>query len=376
MSENRKEQIMATMQGSDILMKDRYSAQELLPQLKIFMHSLLKVIYEETHAEIMDCKSMLKHLEELAEKYGLKDLPKWEELKKDMMTLSNRIKALEMGRLGEKYGRQALSRGQEKKNVLSNVALEVEGERAEIDFIAITQKAVFVVEAKHNMHDMVITESGNYVRADGKMRTRIYNIGQSMNAKKYIVAKKIEEFLAQSGRTLKVPVQSIILYTNNYSKLTDNYHYEQVCYCSNLPHYIDNYAGNENVLSDAERKELEVLLRDASIELEYPTEIEANRIRENLAEVLAALEETARKHSFLQQFEEGLTRDFEEELCEATVETEEASCVETSDDICEQEKEEKVRVTKQRSLFWNLAKASAGVVLVGAGAMSIFRRKR
>ncbi len=66
-----------------------------------------------------------------------------------------------------------------------------------------------------------------------------------------------------------------ILYTNNYSKLTDNYHYEQICYCCNIPHYIDNYEGNGKELSEVEMEELETALKAESVVREYPTEINA-----------------------------------------------------------------------------------------------------
>ena len=156
------------------------------------------------------------------------------------------------------------------------------------------------------------------------------------------------------------------------SKLTDNYHYEQICYCCNIPHYIDNYEGNGKELSEVEMEELETALKAESVVREYPTEINADRIRENMAEILVVLEDAVNKECFLEKFVKELTENFEAELGRADeAETEEQHTVEM-----QLEKTKSAKNKKIKDVIWNVAKVSAGIAILGMGANSVFRKRK
>lgn len=365
----RRDEIIQKLVAEDILTKEKYSSEQLVQQLKRFQDLTIKVVFEETHAEVLDYKDMMAHLKTQAERYELLNMPELSELQKGMNALARRIRGLERGRLGELYGSRALQRVHGKKLILSNISLELEGEFAECDFIAITPKGLFIIEAKHNATDMVITESGNYVRADGKRPAKIYNIGQSMNSKNYILTQKLGAVLEKSGKELNVPIQNIILFTNNYAQIIDNYHYEKVCFCSNLPHFIDEFEGNGNLLSDADMEVLAKIIREENIILDYPVEVNAAKIRSNLADVLVALESAAQKQKFLEEFEKSLTEDFGEEL--------RMSDEEKVQDLDIDEKQELPKSRFQiKKILWNVGTASVGVVLLGVGAICGLNKRR
>lgn len=150
---------------------------------------------------------------------------------------NNRIAAEISGIEGEQQTFKSLQTIKRTCRLLKNVELKFEDHTTEIDIIAITDSAVFLLEVKNSKSDIIIDEKGNY-RKINKSGHRILdkNIGVQMNEKEHI----LRSILKNAGIE-NINIQSLVVFTNSKINVENNYPYIKECFSSDLPHIIEKY---------------------------------------------------------------------------------------------------------------------------------------
>jgi hypothetical protein len=108
------------------------------------------VLYKESN----DMKRQLERLENLQEKAS-------DEIKK---LIAQDIRLLQYGDLGEENVQFELMNSFMPMLVLRDLQLEFEGLSAQIDFVVITRKLVFVIECKNLFGDIEVNNAGDFIR--------------------------------------------------------------------------------------------------------------------------------------------------------------------------------------------------------------------
>lgn len=280
----RKDYVVDELEKTGILMKDAYVKADVEVELLKFQSLIVSKVFEEAHAENLRINDVVDHIRDLAEKKGLQDKADYIDFC-NMSTRLSRIIASEIaGNNGERHMAGSLQMITCNNRILRNVELSDGNFRAEIDALIITGRGIFIIETKNSTCDMIISSEGNYVSTTSENRI-LCNIGEKMNVKEFLVRKSIKN----AGFDKRINLQKMVVFTNNYKKLVNNYPYICTCNCSHLPHIIDAFMA-ENIYTDQDIQEIADIIENARTEECYRIDFDFNEYRKLFASVLALTE--------------------------------------------------------------------------------------
>lgn len=283
--EERRNELIKEMEGTGIMMKDKYPKAEVEQGYRDFQEMLVKKVFNEKHSKTLRMEDAISHLNDLACELNLQNSKEMN----DFISLAKEFKkliAMEIaGNKGERLVNRSLKMVTSNNRMLSNIEFGEDEIRTECDKIVLTDKAIFLIEVKSAKHNMMITEEGNYVREDGLVYG---NIGEKINEKEYLVRNAIKNWAKENSKDIHIV--KLVVFANNSYTLQDNYKYLTSCYCSTLPHIIDEYDG-EILYTESDISAIQSEIEKASDPKEYEVELDFNEFRHAFAELLALIEE-------------------------------------------------------------------------------------
>lgn len=278
----------------------RYSKEEILPELLLLQKQMAAVAFNVSLEETNGLKliDISKRLEQLNVDCGSIANETVDEFIAGSKAISHLIKAEVSGIKGEKQAYKSLQTIRRKHRIIKNVELRHENHGAEIDMVVVVNNAVFLIEVKNSMRDIIIDEKGNYLRYKFDRELSFdKNIGQKMNEKEYL----LREVLKNAGYE-DVAMQSLLVFTNNSISVENNYEYIRTCFLSDLPHIINNYVDGEYYGLE-QMQGIVNAITSAKSHVTYRTdEVDFPAIKRNFATLIATLEEAqikrSKKHNF------------------------------------------------------------------------------
>ena len=237
-----KRRIEEIMNAMNSFTKEMYSKDELLPELMELQKEMVNLTFNEGHADNGQLKiwDVVKHFEQMNLDCGEVANNQIYKFKHSCSNFSNLIKGEIAGKAGEQRVFKSLETMNCNYRMVKNVEFKQGDHRTELDAVVITEKAVFIVEAKNTMKDICIDERGNYCRMTNNRLTFDKNIGERMNEKTYL----LREALNQAG-IKDVKIVSFVVFTNSAIQVENRFPYIETCYLSDLPHKICKCEGEK-----------------------------------------------------------------------------------------------------------------------------------
>lgn len=167
---------------------------------------------------------------------------------------------------------------------MSNIELEEEDIHTECDKIVVTDKAIFLIEVKNAKQNMLVTEEGNYVTEAGAI---VENLGEKINTKEYLLRMALKEWSLENNKEIRVV--PLVVSANSLYTLSDSYKYFTSCYCSTLPHLIDDYE-KESIYSQTDMYVIKHEIKKKGVVKEYECNFDFNKFRYDFADLLALVE--------------------------------------------------------------------------------------
>ena len=281
--QERIEQIITNING---FKSESYFRNDLLKEYRKLEKQIVEEVFgkEHTREKFYNLTSVYKHINERALPYFKDVSGKLQNFNKLNFDITNEILKIISGEKGEYMTNKSLESLKCKNKVIRNIELKNHNRKVEIDFIVITQKAIFIIEVKNTKKNIKIDEKGNFYRVLNSEKFDS-NIGEKMNDREYL----LREFLKSKG-IININIESLIVFTNSEINVENNYDYLNHCFLSNLPHIIKNYIGN----TIYNLKEVETMYNSLS-SLEsitlYRPEINITEYINSFANILATIEE-------------------------------------------------------------------------------------
>lgn len=272
--------------------KERYSREEILPELFALQDEMVNLTFNGDHSENAQLKiwDVKRHFQNLNEESGHIADEEFKKFELSCNDFSNLIKSEISGQRGEEKAFRCLKALRSQNKILTNIELKHEDLRCEIDAIVITRKAIFVIEVKNTGKDIIIDEKGNYFRLS-QHQSLDKNIGERMNEKVYLLQKVLED----SG-IKNLNIESYLLFTNSSIQVDNQYPYLRECYLSNLCHLIDRYSGRI-IYSDQDLNKMYEIISDVKCREKYPISMDINQFKLDFATVMAALESASEERN-------------------------------------------------------------------------------
>jgi hypothetical protein len=266
--------------------KKAYTKKEVLNQLLALQtqmgRELPELLSAKPKARAHDIVSYLKKWN--GERGNIADA-ELAEFAEQSKAYTERIRAEVSGIEGERKAYRSLQTIKKPCKLLHNVELKCEGHVTEIDIVAVTNSAVFLVEVKNSTRDIIIDEKGNYSRiAKSGYQVRDKNIGVQMNEKEFVVRS-----ILKSAGYEDINIQSLVVFTNSNINVENRYPYIKECYLSDLPHIIEEYEAKIQYRAQMLTKLVEVILAARSDD-SWPIKFDVDAYKTAFATVLAKLQ--------------------------------------------------------------------------------------
>ena len=272
--------------------KESYPKEEMLTEIFAFSREMVGITFNATHADASSLRTydVRNHLEKVNEDCDHVADELFEQFDLQTHKFNDWLRKELSGSKGEYKALKSVETAHRKLRILKNVELEHNGHKAEIDLVVITTNAVFMLEIKNTARCIQINENGNYIRVgfDAQAHTEC-NIGEKMNERNYL----LREVLKNAGYP-EFPICSLLVFTNNDAKVTNDYKYITTAYLSQLPHIIDEY-NSTYVLSDKGMAKIENAILEAKCDTVYYPEMDMQEYKETFANLLATLENAKNK---------------------------------------------------------------------------------
>lgn len=280
--EQRKNQIISTMKSFD---KAKYLKEEVLDEYYKLSKEIVDLTFNEEHADNSKLRlwHVEKHLENLNNEKNNRADNLLNEFKLANKAIINQIDKYKSGEIGELKAEKVLKTLICPNVKLKNVELSNEDFTSEIDHLVITEKGIFILEVKNTKKDILIDEKGNYIR-QSDTHSFDCQIGEKMNNKVYLVRKALEE-----NGIKNVNIISLLVFTNSFVKITNEYKYITHCFLSQLPHIIEQY-DLEKIYSKEQMKEFVEAIEESRTYKEYYLKEDINEYKELYANLITELE--------------------------------------------------------------------------------------
>lgn len=277
--------IINRLEATGYMTKASYTHEQLLDELKGFEKVSLQEVYRASYSDCLRTYDLISHFRDMASQYALCDTEVYGRLIWSLQHLSKEISSLVNGARGERCMRRSLGWLTCEHEILLNVELEYEGERCEYDAIVLTPSGIDIVESKYLGHDAVIDKDG-FLRSQIKSRDRFYNVGEKMRAKEHVLFKVIEN--AHPGAIPRSCIRSILLATNNNTRIEDNFNLIDVCNCGKICPLIENRKGP--FLKGDYRAAIISAIEEARQVFLYEPAIDFDQLRSDMADFIVMVE--------------------------------------------------------------------------------------
>lgn len=282
--DERRETIIRELESTGSMMKETYNKKDVEKELREFQKQVVLKVFDEAHGKDLRICDVQAHINELAVAKGLELSPEITKFNAMSEALSACIAREIAGNKGERHMIRTLKMVKERNEFITNLELSDTDFVTEIDGIVITRKAIFLLETKYSVKDMVITSEGNYVEAENP--GQIYsNLGEKVNEKEYL----LRNALKNAGFDKNIKIEKMIVFSNSSSRLYNQYDYFSSCYCSQLPHVIDEYEGADEYSVD-DIRELASILKAEQNSKKYAFDFDFEEYRYLFADALAYVE--------------------------------------------------------------------------------------
>ncbi|MBQ2712970.1 MAG: NERD domain-containing protein [Clostridia bacterium] len=187
------------------------------------------------------------------------------------------------GNIGEQKAACALEIMRCKHRILRNIELSAPYSTSEIDYIVLTEKAIFLIEVKNSNQDIYISPCGSYYRS-GTTKKFDKNIGESLNTKTFLLLQALKDLGVTSSN-----IVNLVVCTNCNIQIQNEYPYLDICYLSTLPHLIDNYEG-ETLYTQDDLLRMEEYIKLSSKNTAYRLDFNVAEFKTLFAVIISKLE--------------------------------------------------------------------------------------
>ena len=307
---NNNERINEIETSMKAMRKEAYYKKEILQELLDIQQEMVNHTFDKRHAENIKLRltDVVQHLDQKNQEYGNVADEALQKFKDGCKCVSGMIGREIAGTTGEKFAFRSLETLKTDHIMLQNVELKNGKNRAELDAVVITSKAIFLVEVKNSSHDMVIDAKGNYYRASGYMDFD-YNIGEKVNNKEYLLRTAIDTSVLTDGKKQKTIV-NLVVFANSKIAVDNRYKYVQSCFLSQLPHIIDEYSGDD-IYSNEAINSIAECIRGAEYNETYSMDFNFTQFKKDFATVMAILENASvsKEEIILEKEEKGVKQE-------------------------------------------------------------------
>ena len=283
----RMNEIVSTMKS---FTKDCYERRELLEEMFSLQDEMVNLTFSREHADSGKLRvwDIERHFEQLSANNGdvAKDL--LERFKAESKEYCNLIKAEVSGSKGEARAFRSLDSVKSQNRILKNVELQDGDLRGELDAVVITPKGITIVEVKNTAREIFIDESGNYYKI-GEFLKLHCNISDKMFEKKALLGKALADLDISN-----VPVNCILVFTDNSIQVQNKNTSIKTCFVSQLPYLIDEMESDATISGDLMNAIADAITAHEKKEA-YPIKFNINQYKRDFAELLATLEDANSK---------------------------------------------------------------------------------
>lgn len=269
--------------------KDEYQKIELLPEMLKLQDDLVREDLGEEYVGCAKIYDVKRHLFEKNEELGHVADAELMRFKKGCGELANLIKAEISGNKGENYAFKCFEYLRSQSVVLRNIEMKKGDKRTELDAIVITPFGITIVEVKNTSRDIYIDNEGNYYTTGEFLRLDC-NIAYKMKFREELVREAIRESFYSD-----MPIQSVIVFTNNKIKVENKCKDLKTCFVSQLAYTIDSFKESGKV-SEIVMDEIRRMIKTAECKESYPFEFDVKQFKKDFATVIVALEEKEEKN--------------------------------------------------------------------------------
>lgn len=282
----KSSQIRATLEGLGTEQDVLYTNDEIIENLDELQRALASGLFAATHVECARAKDIMAGIEKLAVERGLDTTPEFQRLNSNMGYLGYTIASLIKGRTGERNTMKALQLLALDKNVriLYNIAIQDGEAQTEYDAIILAPYGVFAVEVKNYNESMRITESGMLEKQENPDLQ--YNLGGRMNCKEYLLRKVLGDRLPAAQ------YHGLLLYANEYSRLTDDYKRIRICYRNTIVQDIQAFDTGVTLFTQDQISEMEQLLVQVHTPKRYACRVNCEAIKEDFTYLMEQIAPT------------------------------------------------------------------------------------
>ncbi len=259
-----------------------YYRDEVLPELLALQRETVEMTFNKSHSELVGLRviDVLKHLEILNEQHDNIATNELEIFRRDCKELNNLIKANISGSKGESYVERQLAVGCSNSLILKNVELTDNDEHTEVDFVVINPSGVIIVEVKNTSKNVFIDSIGDFYRV-GEYNRLDSHLGYKMNLRKKILNKLLEEH-----NCFDVPIESVVVFTNNSIEVRNKCDHLVTCFLTQISSYVSNF--NEKGIIDS--KKVYNIINEGADRKTYPLQFDSNGFKTHFAEVMVSIE--------------------------------------------------------------------------------------
>ena len=285
MNTNRVNEMVNNMKSFG---KERYQKGELLTEMFALQREIVELTFNETHASTADLRiwDVERHLEQLNKDCGNVADEELAIFKEESKSLCNLIKAEVSGNRGEAKAFRSFQYIHSSNLILKNVELSDGERRTELDAIVITPMGIIIVEVKNTAKDIFIDENGDYYRIGQFLRWDC-NIAQKISLKEELLGKALED-----EGVMNVPINSIVVFTNNRIEVQNKYSGIKTCFVSQLAHLIDDYKTDQIIEYD-QMIRIKEIIRGVENKEAYLFDFDVAQYKKDFATLMMILEDAS-----------------------------------------------------------------------------------
>ena len=291
MMTDRQLQIKKSLNGLGTKTNEMYTNEEIIQNLKTLQDGIANIVFEKAHADNLNAKDVLIHINALAEEYDLENNPTYKRLKNNLNHLQYTILSFIRGVKGENACKKGLKLISYDKDVaiLYNLALDDGEINTEYDALVITSYGVFIIEVKNWASDLIIDPNG-YLKKYNKVS---YDLPGRLGVKEAL----LKEYLNDE---VEVPIYSILMLPEPKS-LDDRYQKVDVCVGIGISSKIREYNNGKLVISDTDIQRIVNILQNNAVVQKSLCDVDCETIVDDFANFIANIEYAATQHSHMQE---------------------------------------------------------------------------
>ncbi len=251
--------------------KDLYNREELLSEMNSLTSEMVHMVCDENVTQISD---LMKQIYSMNAQVGNRADQELAKLSKLSNEFENQVRRLQAGINGEEKAYKVLQRMKSNHIILQNLQLSDGIHQTEIDFLVLKQGVATIVEVKNYHKDVFIDDNGDLYKLGKDQCCEAY-LGKKMEFR----AQLIKEFLNEIGYE-KMKIEKVVVFTNKYIHIRNEYSGFQVCFLSRLPYLIDDFYGTGVIQFTKHLQEMADYVQSKNEVQYFPSEMNVSQFKE------------------------------------------------------------------------------------------------